>query len=30
LVKRMGGKVQVRNKPDGSGTIFEVVLPIAG
>jgi two-component system phosphate regulon sensor histidine kinase PhoR len=30
LVKRMGGKVQVRNKPDGSGTIFEVVLPIVG
>jgi two-component system, OmpR family, phosphate regulon sensor histidine kinase PhoR len=27
LVKRMGGKIQVQNKPDGHGTIFEVELP---
>lgn len=27
LVKRMGGKIQVRNKTSGPGTIFEVELP---
>jgi two-component system, OmpR family, phosphate regulon sensor histidine kinase PhoR len=30
LVKRMGGKIQVRNKTSGTGTIFEVELPTAG
>jgi signal transduction histidine kinase len=30
LLKRMGGKIKVRNKPDGIGTVFEVDLPIAG
>ena len=29
LIKRMGGKIQARNKPDGQGTIFEVELPTA-
>ncbi|HZZ28019.1 MAG TPA: HAMP domain-containing sensor histidine kinase [Pirellulales bacterium] len=29
LIKRMGGRIQVRNKPDGHGTIFEVELPAA-
>lgn len=27
LVSRMGGKIQVRNKTDGNGTVFEVELP---
>jgi two-component system, OmpR family, phosphate regulon sensor histidine kinase PhoR len=27
LIKRMGGKIQVWNKPNGCGTIFEVELP---
>jgi signal transduction histidine kinase len=30
LVKRMGGKIQVRSKASGTGTIFEVELPTAG
>ncbi len=29
LVRRLGGKVQVRNRPTGHGTIFEVDLPAA-
>jgi two-component system, OmpR family, phosphate regulon sensor histidine kinase PhoR len=29
LVKRLGGKIQVWNKQDGRGTVFEVELPIA-
>ena len=29
LVKRMGGKIQVRNKLDSRGTVFEVELPAA-
>jgi signal transduction histidine kinase len=27
LVRRQGGRIQVRNRPHGSGTIFEVDLP---
>jgi signal transduction histidine kinase len=27
LVSRMGGKIQVRNKTDGNGTVFEVEFP---
>jgi signal transduction histidine kinase len=29
LVKRIGGKIQVRNKAEGCGTVFEVELPTA-
>jgi signal transduction histidine kinase len=29
LVKRMGGKIQVHNKTNGTGTVFEVELPTA-
>lgn len=29
LVKRMGGKIQVRSRPQSTGTIFEVDLPAA-
>jgi two-component system, OmpR family, phosphate regulon sensor histidine kinase PhoR len=27
LVRRLGGKIQVRNRPNGPGTVFEVDLP---
>ncbi len=29
LVKRLGGKIQVRSQPKGHGTVFEVELPAA-
>src|SRR5262245_47110758 len=29
LVKRLGGRIQVRSQPDGKGTVFELELPMA-